>query len=190
MAILSLQQKPNERVCDFMTRVTTQTARQGLGDAMIASLAIKGLRPELQEKVMPQNLGTLEEVRRAATLAERTVETLKMESVAAVQTVDIRNLTNTVSDHVITALTSKFGDMFRKSSQPEPHQQSSYGQERQSYQRPPARNDKPCRRCGGKACSSLETCVAKGIQCAFCNRWNHFTETCLIKKRQESNNRR
>ena len=160
---------------------------------MIASLAIKGLRPELQKKVMPQNLGTLEEVRRSATLAERTVNSLKLESVSAVKTVDIKSLTDTVSEQVLSALTNKFGDMFRKSSnQQEMHQPNSrYNQPQERNQRLyQQRNARPCRRCGGKACSSLEFCAAKGIQCSFCKGWNHFTETCLIRKRQESNNNR
>lgn len=114
MVILTLQQHANESVSEYISRVMNQTLRLGLSQSVVASLAVKGLRTELRNIVMPQQgLVTLEAVRRAATLAERTVNaqmTVQHKVVAAVESpnaIDVATLTNKVTEQVIAALSSK-----------------------------------------------------------------------------------
>ncbi|KAL4236153.1 hypothetical protein ACF0H5_004539 [Mactra antiquata] len=78
-------------------------SRSNLQQETIAHLAAEGLQPELRKVVMPQAHKTLENVRKAALVAERCVS--QDASTAAVS--NINDFTAKVCEQVIAALTSR-----------------------------------------------------------------------------------
>lgn len=199
MALFSLQQREAESVADYFTRVTELTTGQQLTQDMLTSLAMKGLRRQLRDIVMPQNLHTLEQVRKAAILAERTIETSLLEARAAA--LDVDTFSAKVTEQVVAVLSSRFQQMrepVQQQESPQPTaQHQSWSQRKQNAQRPnrpqggntqlgpqhERRNTIACHRCGGRNCMYY-TCPAVGVTCLLCGGKNHFSELCGSKFRK------
>ncbi|KAH3809068.1 hypothetical protein DPMN_137431 [Dreissena polymorpha] len=199
MALFSLQQREAESVADYFTRVTELTTGQQLTEDILSSLVMKGLRRQLRDMVMPQNLHTLEQVRKAAILAERTIETSLLEARAVA--LDVDTFSAKVSEQVVAVLSSRFQLMRepvqqQESPQPTANHQS-WSQRKQNAQRPSRpqggntqlgpqherRNTIACHRCGGRNCMYY-TCPAVGVTCLLCGGKNHFSELCGNKFRK------
>jgi hypothetical protein len=80
---LDLQQKHGGKSSSFFTRVLSATNQRGYPELLFISIVPRGLKPELRQIVMPQNLQTVEELRKATHLAERTLGFSKTSNVAA-----------------------------------------------------------------------------------------------------------
>lgn len=213
-AIFTIKQYEGEPVSEYVSRITSATSRTKLLPETIAHLASEGLTYEIRKLVMPQSLRTLEDVRKAALVAERCVASEKCikPTVASVTNNDFEKLTENVCQQVIAALSSKMDlAMNIKPRVPEEtwsrrrfHQQQSaappfqhsrnarqqQGYRQQQYQQPQGQRQQQqvqeCRYCGGEACS-FSKCPARKVNCSYCNKKGHFTETCLRKKQDESN---
>lgn len=130
-AIYGVKQYEHEPVCDYITRITEASSRSRLHPETIAHLASEGLMPELRKMVMPQSLKTLEDVRKAALVAERcvTAENRGNISVASTAGINIDKITDKVCEQVISVLSSKFGDTLI--SKP---QEQTWNRRRHNYQ--------------------------------------------------------
>lgn len=203
MVILTVQQKPNEKVSDYFSRIMDITSHKGYPEAMVSSIAIKGLLVDIRNLVMPQPITSLEGARQAAILAERTVDVAKSEA-RSVASIDYDTFTQKVSEQVIAVLTTKFGNMFAEKQHTSQHQMpqgpNTQGYARNKHRRHHNPQNQPaqpaqgqaqqasgCTRCGGRDYHSLPNCSAYGVQCSYCKGRNHFTETCYVKRRAEAN---
>ncbi|MEW8547940.1 MAG: hypothetical protein AB2693_30915 [Candidatus Thiodiazotropha sp.] len=71
--ILNTKQLKDEPCASYFTRFTRATANKEYPESILTGVVINGLLPPIKAIVMPQDLMTVEAVRKAACLAERTV---------------------------------------------------------------------------------------------------------------------
>ena len=196
MALLSLTQLPSESCNNYFTRILKVTQNKEYPDSLVTGIALKGLSLPIRQIVMPQNHKTLEGLRLAAILAEKTV----MLTTASAASVNVDDITKRVLDEVSNKLADvmAFGhnshvenghNRERPQSQP-PQTWSRQRRQHPSYQdrqaAPTAATGQPCGRCGGKFLHSIRECSAIGMTCVYCGKPNHYTETCLKKKRDDA----
>lgn len=197
MALLTLSQQQSESCANYFTRILKVTSNKDYPESLLTGIALKGLSLGIKTIVMPQNHKTLEDLRKAAILAEKTV----MASSATTASVNVEDLTKRVLDAVTDKLTEvmAFSRDRRLEDHPPPQTWSRQRQEYRSEgnsrntassQVPRSRQQETvCRGCGGKTFHNLKECAAYGVICSYCSKRNHFTETCELKKRHESQNR-
>lgn len=203
MALLSLSQLPNESCNNFFTRILKVTSNKDYPESLVTGIALKGLSGPIKQIVMPQNHKTLEDLRLAAILAEKTV----LSTTASVASVSVEDITKRVLDAVTDKLSEvmAFGrdrpaepTRFNRDRPAEPPRQPPQTWSRQRQEGRLIQNNRSqptpqtaprgqsCRRCGGKTFHSQKECAANGITCLYCNRLNHFSETCEKRKRDEA----
>ena len=73
MALFNLQQMPGETSASYFTRIYQVIANRQYPNSLLISLALKGLNNSVKMIVMPQNHKTLEDLRKACSLAEQTL---------------------------------------------------------------------------------------------------------------------
>lgn len=83
LEILSLQQQPNEQTASFFTRFLRASNNKGYPESLLVSIALKGLNSDIRQIVMPQNHRTIENIRKAASLAEKTLASTNHSNIAA-----------------------------------------------------------------------------------------------------------
>ena len=185
MALLTLTQQPGESCSNYFTRILKVTSNRQYPETLLTSIALKGLNANLKTIVMPQALTTLEDLRKAAMLAEKTV------SATMAASIDV----NDVTQRVLDAVTDKLSEVMAYSRgpienraqplQPWSHQpsreparlvtpQPKTGRNSQNHDR-----DFHCDRCLGRFPHSLHDCGSNGVTCYYCKKRNHFTETCF-----------
>ena len=120
--ILNTKQLKDESCASYFTRFTRATANKEYPEAILTGVVINGLLPPIKAIVMPQDLKTVEAVRKAACLAERTVaETTTTASVAAVsESVCTINLLTQKLDEVM-ALNAELREEARRNRDYRPH---------------------------------------------------------------------
>jgi hypothetical protein len=178
MALLSLQQQHGESCAHYFTRILKVTNGQSYSEDLLCSVAIKGLSGQVKAIVMPQNVKTLEELRKAATLAERTIAATSGSINAA------SNFPNIVGQQLekISQRLEAIELRGQESEMPKP----TWSRTRGLRDRQRQNDDKiACKRCEGKFSHSLQDCPAFGKICLFCNGRNHFSETCYKRKNED-----
>ena len=120
--ILNTKQLKDESCASYFTRFTRATANKDYPEAILTGVVINGLLPPIKAIVMPQDLKTVEAVRKAPCLAERTVaETTTTASVAAVsKSVCTINLLTQKLDEVM-ALNAELREEARRNRDYRPH---------------------------------------------------------------------
>ena len=184
MALLSLSQLPNESCNNFFTRILKVTTNKDYPESLITGIALKGLHGNLKQIVMPQNHKTLEDLRKAAILAEKTV--LSTSANAASASVSEDDITKRVLDAVTDKLSKVLALGVDRRVDPDPQPPQTWSRQRQDARsrRTPQRTQKPCRRCGGKIFHSFKECAAYGVTCLICKGPNHFSERCDHRDRR------
>jgi hypothetical protein len=69
----NIKQLESETVDDYLVRIQTQTCDSGVPESLLVGIMVGGLRPDLAAIVMPQLPKTLQQLRSAPTIAEKTV---------------------------------------------------------------------------------------------------------------------
>ena len=179
LALLTLNQHPGESCAAYFTRILTVVNKKQYPDSLITTIALKGLTDEIKNIVMPQNKQTLEELRIAATLAERTLASTASASALSV---------DAISRRVIESVTAQLVDVMalRSTSEPKAYQEPPQTWRRRDTERH-GTDQRPCTRCEGKSCRSFDTCPATGRICSYCGKSNHYYDTCFKRKRDMQN---
>lgn len=172
------------------------TSNKNYPESLLTGIALKGLTVDIKTIVMPQNHKTLEDLRKAAMLAEKTV----LATSATTAAVNVEDITKRVLEAVTDKLTEvmAFGRDRSDEHRPPPQTWSRQRQEyrsgdsrtaRQAQMPRSGQQEKVCRGCGGKTFHNQKECGAYGVTCSYCGKRNHFTETCELKKLHERQNR-
>lgn len=179
MRLINISQHQYETVNQYFARIERELLDSRLEKTLIVEMVTKGLRKDVRIIVMPQNLTNLEQVRKAALLAENTLNLAKEDSPTCL----IQSLSQSVSaqmdelnSNIIAATTAmkktsieeQRHHLPQQEQEPRPqqpiHQQhNNYSQyNHQRRQSPahfqPSRNDQPaaarnyCQVCRGKSC--------------------------------------
>lgn len=196
MALLTLSQQPSESCASYFTRILKVTSNKNYPESLLTGIALKGLTVDIKTIVMPQNHKTLEDLRKAAMLAEKTV----LATSATTAAVNVEDITKRVLEAVTDKLTEvmAFGRDRSDEHRPPPQTWSRQRQEyrsgdsrtaRQAQMPRSGQQEKVCRGCGGKTFHNQKECGAYGVTCSYCGKRNHFTETCELKKLHERQNR-
>ena len=185
LAILTLNQQQGESCTSYFTRILKVTAGRDYPDALITSIALKGLSADLKSIVMPQGHNSVEELRKAAILAERTV--------SATMTAAKVNSVDDITNKVLSAVTDKLSEVMaydRGGSQSPSkwNQQQPPRQVQPRREQPQQQFDQNCSRYKGRFFSTHE-CGAKDIRCDYCGRRGHYTETCYRREQDMKNNK-
>lgn len=203
LEILNLNQKDEETTATYFTRCLKAANGKSYPESLLISIIMKGLKPGIKQIVMPQNLATIEEVRKAAARAEKTVHS---SSTSANIFPVMVNFTDTVTKQ-LQDLTSKLEKL--QTSTPNRHQQYHQypGMNQPPYQRQvqhsfqatyrPQRERETqrtgqeggCNRCGEGRKHSSEHCKATNATCNFCFKVGHFYQVCRSRLRLEGSNR-
>jgi hypothetical protein len=96
----NIKQLESETVDDYLVRIQTQTRDSGVPE----SLLVGGLRPDLPAIVMPQLRKTLQQLRSAPTIAEKTV-VISTKPIAQL-TAQVANMVS-MEDRIMHMLTDK-----------------------------------------------------------------------------------
>ena len=97
----NIKQLESETVDDYLVRIQTQTRDSGVPE----SLLVGGLRPDLPAIVMPQLPKTLQQLRSAPTIAEKTVAITSTKPIAQL-TAQVANMVS-MEDRIMHMLTDK-----------------------------------------------------------------------------------
>ena len=103
MAILGLTQRHGESCASYFTRILNVTTGKNIPESMLTTLALKGPHSNLKTIVMPQAHTTLEALRKASMLAERTGATTMIPP-------SVNNMEEMTSA-VINAMKDQFSDV-------------------------------------------------------------------------------
>ena len=126
--MLTLTQKHEESVAEYLTRILKGTNGKGYPQQLLTSMALNGLKDNLKVIVMPQNPNNLEQLRKAATIAEKTVKVTSKD-------VSVADITKQVIEAMATINMAKTD---ASSSQPYHRQgQNQMDQHGGYYQQPP-----------------------------------------------------
>ena len=203
---LNTKQLPDESCANYFTRFIRASANRDCPNSFLIEVVVNGLLPKIKAIVMPKDLQTLEAVRKAACLAERTVaETMPVqETVAsASDSVDMRSLVEEV-----LSVQSKLEEQKRDYQRPyyhsgsyapryeqpttpqrpwENYQRQQHQQQHQQQQRQPQQQQQQqqrqetqqlCQRCGGRKFHLPQNCPANGKKCNLCGHLDHFRRVC------------
>ena len=131
---------------------------------------------------MPQNHKTLEDLRKAAILAEKTVLSTYANAASASASAD------DITKHVLDAVTDKLSEVLAlgvdRRVEPDPQPPQTWSRQRQvdaRSRRTPQQTQKPCRRCGGKIFHPFKECAAYGVTCRFCKGPIIFLKVVIIE---------
>jgi hypothetical protein len=178
--LLSLKQNPTESVAAFFTRVLKCTTNRTYPESLITSVAVQGLLPELKTIVMPHNHKTLEGLRQAATMAERTVAaTTGATSILSAEA---------IADKVLQVVTARLDAVLALDPQRRPgdgNQSTSQPQQNDRHV-PRHDNQNECFRCKGRITNFTYRCPAFGKNCNYCKKKNHFEAACIQKSRDQA----
>ena len=176
MALLTLNQQPGETCASYFTRILKVTAGKKYPESLLTSLALKGLQANLKTIVMPQAHTTLEALRKASILAERTVATTTNVSVNSVE--DMTKI-------VMNVMKDQFSDIMSLTREHQPRKQTWNSQptQRTEGQRGQSTNEigeqeVACKYCRGRFFGS-HICGARGITCTYCHK--KITSMKLVK---------
>lgn len=202
-ALLDLQQRHAENSTSYFTRILSATNQRGYPEPLLVSIALKGLKPELRQIVMPQDLQTIEDLRKAAHLAERTVASTSSVNVTAAFTDIVTAQIQGLADKIASMETSHSYQPPQPSSwAPRPRQQQ-FPPRYQGRQQQPAPMSRPapsplrqngpahgCQRCGEGRKHSFNDCKAKHVTCNYCFMVGHLYQCCFKRREDEAYGRR
>ena len=193
--LLDLQQKHGESSSSFFTRVLSATNKRGYPEQLLVSIVLRGIKPELRQIVMPQNLQTVEDVRKATHLAERTLASTASSNVAAftdILTTQIQGL----ADKIANIETRTYQRPPQNTWKPRPRQPSYQPQQPAPVTSAPRHFPSPirqdgtgCQRCGEGRKHSFNQCKAKNITCNYCFKTGHLYQYCFKRLNEEANAR-
>ncbi|XP_060560070.1 uncharacterized protein LOC132720099 [Ruditapes philippinarum] len=196
--LLDLQQKHGEPSSSFFTRVLSATNQRGCPEQLLISIVLRGLKPELRQIVMPQNLQTVEELRKATHLAERTLGFSNTSNVAAftdILTAQIQGL----ADKIASMESRTYQRPPQNSWTPRPrhpayqhqdlrrHQPAPFPHKPEHFPSPLRQNGTGCQRCGNGKKHSLNQCKARDITCNHCFKVGHLYQYCFKRLNEEAN---
>ena len=174
LGLWALRKLPGESLDDYFLRVQS-FSRDNVPEQFLVSVAIPGLTPELKQIVMPQpNVKTLEDLRIATTLAERTL----LATGASVSAMEpgpqfMKLLMDQIKD---LTMAIKTHNQPQEKSQDRP-------ETRQRRQRV------ACRNCRGMVSHKLEKRPAYNLKCEYCGGKHHTEAVCEKKARECSSSR-
>lgn len=186
LEILSLQQQPTESISSFFTRFLKVTNDRGYPEGLLVSILLKGLSPQIKQIVMPQNHTDVENIRKAAVLAEKTLASTTCTNVAV-------TFMDKVSEQ-IQSLAQQISQLQMRqdySKQSGPYRQQQQAASAQDIPRTsPLRIGQAdrrtgCQRCGEGRKHSLEQCKAKNALCNYCFKSGHLYQCCFQRLRDE-----
>jgi hypothetical protein len=213
----NIRQLESETVDDYLVRIQTQTRDSGVPESLLVGMMFGGLRPDLAAIVMPQLPKTLQQLRSAATIAEKTVAITSTKQIVQL-TAQVVNMAS-MEDRIMNMLTDKLNanvaamsDLHANQqrsqqqqywSQP-PHPQRQYGsqtqQRRQNWASQPQHPSRFQRRdqyrqqttapnCVGRDmfCLNRQTCPALNAICRYCKLIGHYEQVCRKAKRDNQN---
>jgi hypothetical protein len=186
MALLSLNQQRGESCTSYFTRILQVTNHQRYPEDLLTSVALKGLNAEIKAIVMPQNIQTLEDLRKASIMAERTVAATASSICAAT------NFQDSLSRQ-LKEMTERLAQMELRYQQPRQqdpqptwsrsrNQKGNRRAKQGSQTQGTADDEIKCSRCEGKFSHSIENCPAYSKTCSYCGKRGHFTETCFKRR--------
>jgi hypothetical protein len=188
MEILSLSQYPGESTASYFTRILKTTNNKGYPESLLVSIVLKGLQADLKQIVMPQNLRTVEALRKAASLAEKTVAaTNQSASVAAafsdIVTKQLQGLTDKLSQ--LEMRQGSVNSVQPPSTWRRNNSNKSSGGKQRTH---PELSKDSCFRCGEGRKHSYSDCKAFGVICKHCNKEGHLYKYCfkLLNEKQNA----
>lgn len=194
--LLNLKQYKEEKVDDYMARVTRLTTEYDLPMHLLVGITIQGLKSELRQIVMPQSPDTLEKVRKLALVAEQTIsstETANASFAASIQQLEDRlmsSLSNKL-EATAAAISNTNNSNFRNQSFQNRFSQNTQRNFRSNFLQHPNSNFNQnyskntfvkCQGCGGN-CASRRNCRALGKLCLKCGKPDHFASVCRSSRR-------
>lgn len=186
MALLSLSQQRGESCTSYFTRILKVTNNQRYPEDLLTSVALKGLNAEIKTIVMPQNNLTLEDLRKASIMAERTVAATASSICAATNFQD--NLSRQLKEMTERLAQMELRYQQPRQQDPQPtwsrnrNQKGSRKAKRESQMQGTTDDEIKCARCEGKFSHTIENCPAYDKTCSYCGKRGHFTETCFKRK--------
>ncbi|XP_063415636.1 uncharacterized protein LOC134697349 isoform X2 [Mytilus trossulus] len=152
-----IKQHQSESVNDYINRILAQTADSNVPEAILVSMLVGGLRPDLAAIVMPQVPKTHQQFLAAASIAEKTVQmtTAKPIENLTLQVANIASMEDRLSAMLTDKLSSSVAEMSAIQAQNNqsngPYQRQNYQQrpkltyQQRNYQRPQSSS---CQGCG------------------------------------------
>ena len=118
-------QLPNESCNNFFTRILRLTTYKDYPESLITRIALNGLYGNLKQIVMHQNHKTLEDLRKAAILAEKTVLSTSANTASASVSAD--DITKRVLDAVTDKLLEVLAVGVDHRVEPDPQPPQTWG---------------------------------------------------------------
>lgn len=175
---------------------------------MLLSIILKGLIPEIKQIVMPQNHQNIDDIRKAAHLAEKTLASTQNTNIAAtftnIVTEQIKgladkiarlehnnlNMPQTVPHRTMTNRKPAYNQQpnYQPVQQPNYQPQNFYPSQPRQSAPSPLRQEQTtgCRRCGEGRKHSLNQCKARDVMCNYCFKTGHLYQTCIKRLRDEN----
>ena len=205
-SILNTKQLEHESCASYFTKFIRATANRNYPESILTGVVLNGLLPKIKTIVMPQDLKTVEAIRKAACLAERTVSetVLPPQTVASVSNSDKMEML--ALQEQVNALQSQmeeqrkdfmkpyyhgrpYGTTYQQPSTPQrqgpPYQhQQRQQQQQQQQQRQRQESQQPrweCGRCGGRKFHLPEYCPANDKLCKKMWHCRSFWKGLLAK---------
>lgn len=191
--LFSIKQYQEEKVDDYMARVTRLTTEYDLPMHLLVGIIIQGLKPDLRQIVMPQSPENIDKLRKLALVAEQTVkstESANASLAASIQHLEDK-LMSTFSDKLEATAAAIAGSRAQNFNNNQNFQKRSYNQPSQRNYRPNYFSNPSnvrqnlnvkCQGCGGN-CFSRQQCRAFGKICLKCKKPNHFSAVCRSSMR-------
>ena len=201
---------------DYLVRIQTQTRDSGVPESLLVGIMFGGLRPDLAAIVMPQLPKTLQQLRSAATIAEKTVAITSTKQIVQLtaQVVNMASMEDRIM-HMLTdilnANVAAMSDLYANQQRPQqqywsqlPHPQRQYGSQTQqrrhnwaSQPQHPSRFQRQdqyrqqttapnCVGCG-RFCLNMQTCPELNAICRYCKLRGHYEQICRKAKRDNQN---
>ncbi|VDH89534.1 Hypothetical predicted protein [Mytilus galloprovincialis] len=132
-----IKQNQSESVNDYINRILAQTSDSSVPEAILVSMIVGGLRPDLTAIVMPQVPKTHQQFLAAASTAEKTVQMTKAKPIENL-TLQVANIAS-MEDRLSAMLTDKLSSSVAEISAIQAHNnnQSNGPYQRQNYQQRP-----------------------------------------------------
>lgn len=188
----ALNMLPGESAEDYISRVNSFNMGGNVPENILVGAAMKGLSVDLQRIVMPQRITTLDELRVAVLLAERTL----MNTGASVNVAKVRAPEYDSLSVQVQKLADELRDLKSQmvnTDQPQPRsapmtysrQRGQYrNQQMQANQRSNGQQTYACRNCRGMVSHSLKHCPAYNQKCSYCGLLHHTELVCEKKERE------
>ncbi|XP_076079747.1 uncharacterized protein LOC143049869 [Mytilus galloprovincialis] len=187
-----IKQHQSESVNDYINRILAQTSDSNVPEAILVSMLVGGLRPDLAAIVMPQVPKTHQQFLAAASIAEKTVQmtTAKPIENLTLQVANIASMEDRLSAMLTDKLSSSVAEMsaiqaHNNNQSNGPYQRQNYQQrpkttfQQRNYQRPQSSSCQGC----GRYCLNRQSCPAQNSICRFCKVKGHFEQVCRKAKR-------